>query len=98
MFVRANFEAKGSDESRNDIGTRVTPGIVVVFVVFPHRKLPHHAAGAGLLFYQVTRHQKKENKAKSCEISHAQQASRTSITANETSLIRLKTFAGSGIM
>ena len=36
------------------------------------------------------RHQKKENKAKSYEVSHATQASRTSITANETSLIRLK--------
>jgi hypothetical protein len=43
----------------------VTPGIVVVFVVFPHRKLPHHAAGAGLLFYQVTRHQKQGQELRS---------------------------------
>src|SRR5262249_22825112 len=46
----------------------------------------------------LQQHQKKENKAENNEISHVTQTSRTSITANETSLIRLKTFSGSGIM
>src|SRR6516225_2356997 len=46
----------------------------------------------------LQQHQKKENKAENNEISHVTQTSRTPITANESSPIRLKTFSGSGIM